>query len=95
MTLWGEHADLSLQRRPRKTPLLNASTFTHIDGFRTIQGHSREYFGITGLKRCVVCQITGYCPGGTLTPPLQTAQPFYCTAHMRESWGQHEVPLHG
>ena len=78
--LWGELEDIPIQRKPRKTPL-SLSTVIRIEGLCTIQGHSWEYFGIIGLKRCVVCQINGYCPGCTPTPPLVTAQPFYCTAH--------------
>jgi hypothetical protein len=82
MTLWGEEfEDLSLQRKPRKAPRSIVSPFVHIDGLCFMQGHSWEYFGITGLKRCVVCQINGYCPGCTPVAPLATAQPFYCTAH--------------
>ncbi len=79
--LWGELEDcIPLQRRPSKTSL-SASTFIHIDGICTMQGHSWEYFGITGLKVCSVCGIKGFCPGCTPQPPVKEAKPFFCTEH--------------
>ena len=75
--LWGEEECIDLERMPRKTPDTIVYTPIHC----TFYGHTWEYFGITGLKRCSVCQVKGYCPGCTKTPPLKTAQPFYCTQH--------------
>lgn len=88
MTLWGESANagdpdidqFSLQRKLRKTPGRNI--FVHLFESCNFYGHSWEYFGITGLKKCTVCNINGYCPG--CTPPLADAQPFFCTAHTQE-----------
>jgi hypothetical protein len=85
MTLWGEPDDdmLLLQRKPRKTITVAASN--HMNGSCTYYGHSWEYFGtLIGLKRCTVCHVFGYCPVCTLVPPLQSARPFYCTAHTQE-----------
>jgi len=87
MTLWGESANagdpdidqFSLQRKLRKTPGRNI--FVHLFENCNFYGHSWEYFGITGLKKCTVCNINGYCPGCTPLPPLADAQPFFCTAH--------------
>ena len=80
--LWGEQEIIPLQHTQRKT---NGSTPTaYIPATPNsceFYGHTWEYFGITGLKQCTVCQIKGYCPGCTKTPPLATAQPFYCTRH--------------
>ena len=85
MTLWGDPDDdmLSLQRKPRRTP--GANIFVHLFESCNFYGHSWEYFGITGLKKCAVCHVNGYCPGCTPKPPLPDAQPFFCTAHTPES----------
>ena len=55
MTLWGDPDDdmLSLQRKPRRTP--GANIFVHLFESCNFYGHSWEYFGITGLKKCAVC----------------------------------------
>ena len=79
--LWGEQEEIiPIQRVPRKSEL-TASTHSHLDGLCTMYGHSWEYFGITGLKVCCVCQVKGYCPGCTTHAPIKDAQPFYCTEH--------------
>ena len=76
--LWGEELDeFDLQRMPQRTPETTVYTPVHCACY----GHTWEYFGIIGLKRCTVCHIKGYCPGCIPTPPLVTAQPFYCTKH--------------
>jgi hypothetical protein len=74
--LWGEEI-IDLQRVPKPTPGTMFYTPVHCACY----GHTWEYFGITGLKRCSVCQINGYCPGCTPNPPTKDAQPFYCTTH--------------
>jgi hypothetical protein len=87
MTLWGD-PDIDqnmLQRKPRRTPGSNG--FIHMLGSCNVYGHAWEHFGITGLKKCSVCHVNGYCPGCTPVAPLPTAQPFYCTAHTPESEG--------
>ena len=79
--LWGEPEEIiPIQRKARKTEL-TASIHIHLDGICNLQGHSWEYFGITGLKVCSVCTVKGYCPGCTPTAPVQDAQPFFCTKH--------------
>jgi hypothetical protein len=75
--LWGEYECIDLQRMPRRTPETMSYTPVHCE----LYGHTWEYFGITGLKRCSVCQMKGYCPGCTQHPPTKDAKPFYCTKH--------------
>src|SRR5260221_3001286 len=75
--LWGGDECIDLQCVPRRTPEPTSYTPVHCE----IYGHTWEYFGITGLKKCTVCQIKGYCPVCTPIPPLATARPFYCTMH--------------
>ncbi len=68
---------VDLQRMPAPTPGTKSYTPVHCACY----GHTWEYFGITGLKKCMVCQIKGYCPTCTPTAPVQDAQPFFCTKH--------------
>src|SRR5215470_12375672 len=75
--LWGGDDFIDLQRMPRRTPETTPYTSVHCE----IYGHTWEYFGITGLKRCSVCQMKGYCPLCTQHPPTKDAKPFYCTKH--------------
>jgi hypothetical protein len=83
MSLWGDEIDqFSLQRKPRKTAIVETTVHSRV--LCQYQGHSWEYFGLIGLKKCVVCGVNGYCPACTPVAPLQDAQPFYCTAHTQE-----------
>jgi hypothetical protein len=84
--LWGEYECIDIQSIPRGTPEIVSYTPVHCEFY----GHTWEYFGITGLKRCTVCQIKGYCPGCTPNPPAKDAQPFYCTKHTPRQTGSEE-----
>jgi hypothetical protein len=78
----GDEVEILMQRKPHKTPSSDTSTYTRfIRESCLVFGHTWEYFGITGLKRCTVCHIQGFCPLCTPTPPIAEAKPFYCTKH--------------
>ena len=81
--LWGEYECIDIQRMPGKTPETVFYTPVHCEFY----GTTWEYFGITGLKQCTVCQIKGYCPGCTPQAPTKEATPFYCTTHTPRQTG--------
>jgi len=57
-------------------------------------GHSWQAAGTVGAKYCIICGITGYCPGCIAIPPINTAHPFYCTKHTpRHESFEEEVQL--
>jgi|GEM_PF-1022210 len=95
--LWGEQEIIPLQRKPQPALVGNQKsehqTAAHLSTC-VYYGHTWEYFGLIGLKKCTVCGEKGYCPLCTPIPPLMSAKPFYCTKHTPphgESTVQHAV----
>jgi hypothetical protein len=82
--LWGEEECIPLQRKPRSTMQAyqesEQQTGTPLSTC-VYYGHTWEYYGFIGLKKCTVCGEKGYCPLCTPHPPLMSAKPFYCTTH--------------
>ena len=80
--LWGDEGEILIQRTPQKTNGRTQSAYHPvIANSCEFYGHTWEYFGLIGLKKCTVCNLKGYCPGCTPTAPVQDAQPFFCTKH--------------
>lgn len=82
--LWGELEEfIPLQRKTRPTPPSEQEAHQTVDHLSTCVyfGHTWEYYGLIGLKKCIVCGEKGYCPVCTPNPPLLSAKPFYCTKH--------------
>jgi hypothetical protein len=49
-----------------------------------LYGHSWQETEHPDVKECRLCGIRGYCPGCTPIAP-QSAHPFFCTTHSRQS----------